>query len=196
MLVGPVSQMRTLRPRMVKCFAVCHRAGKRRNLDLAAACLLPTLKLKSPARAEQITWCAGIMKIRIPSFLSPSLHRQKSEGSEQASSMIFLTLKGHACLSLQFTFICVAVQLISALPTSTSNDVPQIGSLTMFFLAHCWAHGRHSEMICYGRKERRDRKFHVDTRAALSLPVSCFHTCKPGWTPWSPRLCLCLMFSI
>ena len=104
--------------------------------------------------------------------------------------MILLTLKGHACLSLQFTFICMAVWLISALPTSTSNDMLQIGTMTVFFSAafvqlpaHCWAHGRHSEMICYGRKEGRDRKFHVDTRAALSLPVSCFHTCKPGWTP-------------
>lgn len=106
-----------------------------------------------------------------------------SEGSsKQASNMIFLTLKGFACLSLniskQVMLVCMAASLISALPTSTSDDMPQIGTMLFFssaayvqLLARCWAHDRHSEMICYRRKKGRDRKFRGDTRAALSLPV-------------------------
>ena len=121
-----------------------------------------------------------------------------SEGSsKQASNMIFLTLKGYACLSLnvsrQVMLVCMAAWLISALPTSTSNDMPQIGTMLFFpsaayvqFLARCWAHDRHSEMICYRRKKGRDRKFHVDTRAALSLPVFPLLYVRTGVDPMIP----------
>lgn len=53
------------------CFAVCHRAHTRWNLDLPVVGLLNTLQLQSPALADESRWCAGVTGIRIPR--SPSL---------------------------------------------------------------------------------------------------------------------------